>query len=80
MLLCMYRFHGLSEIIASFLRETIAEREAAVHNLPGTQTGKDNALAQCRLSLGAWVSTKPMLCPHAVTDEEGRPLDDETDN
>ena len=24
-----------------------------------------------------WVSKKPLLCPHAVTDEEGRPLEDE---
>ena len=30
-------FHGLSQIIATLTRENIAEREAAVHNLPWTQ-------------------------------------------
>ena len=39
-----------------------------------------NALAKCRLSLRAWVSKKPMLCLHPVTDEEGRPLDDEDES
>ena len=36
-------FHGLSQIIASLTRENIAEREAAVHNLPWTQTEKEKA-------------------------------------
>ena len=52
----------------------------AVLNLPWTQTEKDNALAECRLSLRAWVSKKPMLCLHAVTDEEGHPLEDEVES
>ena len=69
-------FDGLSHIIASLARESIAERETAVHGLPWTQTEKDNALAKCKLSLRARVSKKPMLCLHAVTDEEGCPLDD----
>ena len=73
-------FHGFSQIVASLTRESIAEREAAVHNLPWTQTEKDNALAKCTRSLRAWVSKKPMLCLHAVTDEEGRPLDDEDES
>ena len=64
----------------SLTRKSIAERVAAVHDLPWTQTEKDNALAKCRLSLRAWVSKKPMLCFHAVTDEEGRPLDDEDES
>ena len=70
----------MSQIIPSLTRESIAEREAAVHNLRWTQTEKDNALAKCRLSLRAWVSKKPMLCLHPVTDEEGRPLDDEDES
>ena len=44
-------FYGLSQIIANLTRERIAEREAEIHNLPWTQTEKDNALAKCRLSL-----------------------------
>ena len=63
-------FHGLSQIIASLTRENIAEREAAVHNLPRAQNEKDTALAKCRLSLRDRVFKKPMLCLHAVTDEE----------
>ena len=73
-------FHGLSQIIASLTRENTAEREAAVHNLPWTQTEKDNALARCRLSLRAWVPKKPMLSLHAVTGDEGRPIDDEDES
>ena len=76
----MCDFHGLSQIIASLTRASIAEREATAHNLPWTQTEKDNALAKCRLSLRAWVSKKPMLCLHAVTDEEGHPLEDEDES
>ena len=68
-------FHGLSQIIASFTRESIAEREVAVYNLPWPQTEIDNALTKCRPSLRAWVSKKPMLCLHAVTD-----LDDEEES
>ena len=71
---------GLSQIIGSLTRESTAEREVAVHDLPWTHTEKDNALAKCRLSLRAWVSKKPMLSLHAVTDEEGRPLDDEDES
>ena len=73
-------FHRLSQIIASLARENIAEREAAVHNLTWTQTENDNALARCRLSLRAWVPKKPMLCLHAVTGDEGRPIDDEDES
>ena len=73
-------FHELSQFIASLIRERIAEREAAVLNLPWTQTEKDNALAECRLSQRACVSKKPMLCLHAVTDEEGHPLEDEDES
>ena len=46
-------FHGLSQIIASLTRESLAEREAEKSNVPGTQTEKDNALVKCRL---AWTS------------------------
>ena len=74
------KFHGLSQIIASLTRENIAERDAAVHNLPWTQTEKGNALTKCGLSLRAWVPKKPMLCLHAVTEDEGRPIDDEDES
>ena len=63
-------FHGSRKIVASLTRDKIAERESAVHNLLWTQTDQVNALAKCRLSIRAWVSKKPMLCLHAVTDEE----------
>ena len=59
-------FHGLSQIIASFTRENFAEREAEI------QTEKDNALAN---GLRAWRAKKPMLCLHAVADEDGHPLE-----
>ena len=73
----MHQLLGLSQIFASLTRENIAELEAAVHNLFWTQTEKDNVLARSRLSLRAWVHKKPMLCLHAPTDDEGRPIDDE---
>ena len=65
-------------IIASLTRERIAKREAEIHDLPWTQTEKDNALAKCRLSLRAWRTKKPMLCLHAVTD--CHPLEDEDES
>ena len=55
-----------------------AEREAEIGNLPWTQTEKDNALAKCRLGLRAWRAKKPMLCLHAVTDEDGLENEDES--
>ena len=64
-------FHGLSQIIASLTRESLAEREAETRNLPWTQTEKDSALAKCRIGLRAWRAKKPMLCLHAVTNEDG---------
>ena len=45
--------------------------------LPWTQTEKDNALAKCRLGLRAWRIKKSVLCLHAVTDEDGHPLENE---
>ena len=73
-------FHGLSQTIASLTRESLAEREAEIGNLPWTQTEKDNALAKCRLGLRAWRTKKPMLCLHAVTDEDGHPLENEDES
>ena len=67
-------FHGLSHIIASLTRERLAERGAAVHNTYlGLGRKKDN---DCRLSLRAWGSKKPVLCLRAVTYEDGHPLED----
>ena len=73
-------FHWLSQIIASLTRERIAEREAEICNLPWTQTEKVNALVKCRLGLRAWRAKKPMLCLHAVTDEDGHPLENEDES
>ena len=70
----------MSQIIVSLTRERIAEREAETHNLPCTQTEKDNAVAKCRLSLRAWRTKKPMLCLHAITDEDGHPVEDEDES
>ena len=64
-------FHGLRQIIASLTRENLAEREAERGNPSWTQTEKDDALAKCRLGLRAWRAKKPMLCLHAVTNEDG---------
>ena len=67
--------NGLSLIIASLTRESLAEREAEVGNLPWT-----HALAKCRLGLRAWRSKKPMLCLHAVTDEDCHALENEDES
>ena len=73
-------FDELSEIIANLNRERLAEREAETRNFPWTQTEKDNALAKCRLGLRAWRVKKPMLCLHAVTDDDGHPLENEDES
>ena len=70
-------FRGLSQIIAALTRENLAEQEAEIGNLPWTQTEKDNAMAKCRLGLRAWRAKRLMLCLHAVTDEDGHPLEEE---
>ena len=67
-------FHGLSQIIASITRENFAEREAEIGNLSWTHE-KDSALAKCRLAFRAWRAKKPMHCLHAVTDQDGHPLE-----
>ena len=41
---------------------------------------KDNVLAKCRLGLRAWRAKKTMLCFHAVTDEDGHPLESEDES
>ena len=41
---------------------------------------KDNALAKCRLGLRAWRPKKPMLCLHAVTEEDGHSLENEDES
>ena len=57
-------FHGLTRLL---------RRESDVHNLPWTQAEKDNALA--KFSLRAWRTKKPVLCLHAVTAEDGHPME-----
>ena len=73
-------FRGLSQIIASLTRERLAERESEIHSLPWSQTEKENALVKCRLGLRAWRAMKPMLCLHAVTVEDGHPLESEDES
>ena len=51
-------FQRLSQIIANLTRESLAEREAEITNLPWTQTEKDNALARCRSGQCAWRAKK----------------------
>ena len=73
-------FYGLSEIISSFTRVIITERKAEISILLWTQTKGDSALAECRLGLRCWRTEKPTLCLHAVTDEDGRPLENEDES
>ena len=74
-------FQKLSKIIANLTRENLAEREAEITNLPWTQTEKDNALARCRIGQKVpGVPKKPVLCPSAVTDEDGHPLENEDES
>ena len=56
---------------------SVSEREAEINHLHWTQKENYNALAKCRLGLRAWRSKKPLLCLHAVTDEDGHPLENE---
>ena len=56
------------------------QREAQISNLRWTQTEKDNALAKCRLGLRAWRSKKPLLCLHAVADEDCHLLENEDES
>ena len=69
--------HGLSQIIASLTRENLAERDTETGNFSWTQSEKDSALAKCAVGLRAWRAKKPMLCLHAVTDEDGHPQENE---
>ena len=66
-------FHGLSQIIASLTLENLAEREAEMENLLGHRQRK----TKCKLGFRALRAKKPMLCLHAVTDEDGHPLKNE---
>ena len=63
-------FHGPSRVEGS-------QREAEICNLPWTQMEKANALAKCKLDLRAWRAKKPILCLHAVTAEDGHPLEND---
>ena len=76
----MHRLPWASQIIASLTRENLAERGAEIGNLPWTQMEKNSALAKCRLGLRAWRAKKPLLCLHAVTDEDGHPPENEDES
>ena len=73
-------FQSLSQIIANFTRENLAEREAEIMNLPWKQTEKDNASARCRIGHRAWRAKKTLLCLNAVTDEDGHPLENDDES
>ena len=70
----------MSLIIAGLTRRRITVRETEIRILPWTQTEKDNALAKCRPGLRARHSKKPTLCLHAVTDEDGHPLENDDES
>ena len=70
----------ISQIIANFTHENLAEREAEITNLPWRQTEKDNALARRRVGQRAWRAQKPVLCLNAVTDEDSHPLENEDES
>ena len=72
-------FHGLSQIIASLTRERITEREAAAYNLPYADE-KRQRLGPMQTHPASMGSKKPILCLHAVTDEDGHPLEDEDES
>ena len=61
---------------ASLLKELQNEKQLYT----GRRRKKDGALAKCRLGLCAWGPKKPMLCFHAVIDEDGHPLEDEDES
>ena len=73
-------FQRLCQIIANLTRESLAEREAEITNLPWTQTEKDTALARCRGGHCAWRPKKRVLCLNAVTDEDGHLLENEDES
>ena len=54
-------FQKLSQIIANLTRETLAERETEITNLPWTQTEKDTAWARCKGGQRAWRNKKPSV-------------------
>ena len=66
--------------LRNLTRETLAEREAEITNLPWTQTEKNTASARCRGGQRAWRNKKPVLSLSAVTDEEGHPLENEDES
>ena len=70
---------GSARLLQASLGKTL-QNEKEIGNLLWTQTEKDNALAECRLGLRAWRTEKPMLCLHAVADEDGHPLEHEDES
>ena len=66
----------LSQILANLTRESLAERETEISNLPWTQTEKHSALARCRFGQRAW---RPNI-PYTVTDEDGHHLEAEDES
>ena len=74
-------FHGLSQIIASLTRENLCRTRSRNRESPlDTDGKKDNVLAKCRVGLRGWRAKKPVLCLHAVTDEDGHPLENEDES
>ena len=73
-------FQKLCHTSANLTLENLTEREEEIANLPWTQAEKDKALARCRSGQRAWRAKKPMLCLHAVTDEDAHCLEDEDES
>ena len=68
----------LSRTIANLTRETHAEREAEIANLPWTQTEKDTAFDRSRGGQRAWRNKKLVLSLSAV--EEDHTLENEDES
>ena len=59
-------------------KESLSEKQKHVTSLGKTE--KDNALLKFRLGLRVCRTKKPTLCFHAVTDEDGHPLESEDES
>ena len=72
-------FHGLGQIIASLIREGLAEREAEIREPSLATNGRARCLGEV-LDFALGGPSKPMLRFHAVTDEDDHPLENEDES
>ena len=70
--------HALGQITVNLTRGSMAEREDAIREFP---LDSDRKKTKHWPSVQrAWCAKKPLLTLHAITDEEGRPLDTADDS